>query len=195
VLYLPGEHDASLDGGEAYREAFGPSHYAFDHKGVRFLALDNVSQEGSTLGKAQLAWLASEAARTPRDAPLVIFAHRPLFPLYPDWDWHTTDGPEALALFRDHRFVTVFYGHIHQEHHQTTGLIQHHAATSLIFPLPVPGSQPKRAPLPWDPEHPYRGLGFREVEAHLAGKAPVALRLEIAEQALARFLSAAKVPA
>ena len=59
--------------------------------------------------------------------------------------------------------VTVFYGHIHQEHHFRTGDIAHHAAKSLIFPLPAPGSQPKRAPVPWDPAHPARGLGFREV--------------------------------
>jgi len=57
----------------------------------------------------------------------------------------------------------VFYGHIHQEHHFRTGAIAHHAAQSLIFPLPAPLSQPKRAPVPWDPAHPRRGLGYREV--------------------------------
>jgi hypothetical protein len=34
LRFLPGEHDASLDRGEAYREAFGDPVYAFDHKGV-----------------------------------------------------------------------------------------------------------------------------------------------------------------
>ena len=48
-----------------------------------------------------------------------------------------------------------------------TGHIAHHAAKSLMFPLPAPGSQPKRTPLPWDPARPYSGLGFREVEAEL----------------------------
>jgi hypothetical protein len=66
--------------------------------------------------------------------------------------------------------VTVFYGHIHQEHHFTTGDIPHHAATSLIFPLPAPMSQPKKAPVPWDAAHPRRGLGFREVTAAGAGR-------------------------
>jgi len=28
-------------------------------------------------------------------------------------------------------------------------------------------SQPKRAPLPWDPAQPNKGLGFREVEAEV----------------------------
>ena len=44
-----------------------------------------------------------------------------------------------------------------------TGHIAHHSAKSLIFPLPVAGSQPKRTPIAWDPAEPYRGLGFREV--------------------------------
>ena len=48
-----------------------------------------------------------------------------------------------------------------------TGHIAHHAAKSLIFPLPAPGSQPKRVPVPWDAAAPYKGLGFREVEAEL----------------------------
>ena len=66
-----------------------------------------------------------------------------------------------------HPNVTVFYGHIHQEHHQMTGHIAHHAAKSLIFPLPPPASQPKRDPIRWDPAQPYRGLGYREIEAEM----------------------------
>lgn len=49
-----------------------------------------------------------------------------------------------------------------------TGSVAHHSAKSLIYPLPAPGSQPKRAPLPWDAAQPYRGLGFRSVEAEAA---------------------------
>ena len=51
-----------------------------------------------------------------------------------------------------------------------TGHIAHHSAKSLIFPLPAPGSQPNRAPLPWDASAPYKGLGFREIEAEDVGK-------------------------
>ena len=46
-----------------------------------------------------------------------------------------------------------------------TGHIAHHAAKSLIFPLPAPGSAPKRQPIPWNAAEPYKGLGFRSVEA------------------------------
>lgn len=50
-----------------------------------------------------------------------------------------------------------------------TGHIAHHSAKSLIFALPAPGSQDKRAPLPWNANAPYKGLGFREIQAAHAG--------------------------
>ena len=55
VRFMPGEHDASLDKGEAYKEFFGATHYTFDHKGVHFIALDNVSDPAAKLGDEQLA--------------------------------------------------------------------------------------------------------------------------------------------
>ena len=61
--------------------------------------------------------------------------------------------------------VTVFYGHIHQEHHHNTRHIAHHAAKGLMFPLPAPGSVPVKNPIPWNANQPYKGLGFRSVEA------------------------------
>lgn len=164
VLFMPGEHDASLDRGDAYKEFFGDLHYTFDHKGVHFIALDNVSDPAASIGDAQLAWLAADLAQLPKDAKIVVFAHRPLFDLYPQWDWATRDGAKAVELLMPYANVTVFYGHIHQEHHHMTGHIAHHSAKSLIFPLPAPGSQPKRAPLAWDAEHPYQGLGVREIQ-------------------------------
>src|SRR5881398_2143798 len=160
VRLLAGEHDAALDGGRAFRELFGPTRYTFDHKGVHFIALGNVSDPGASLGQEQLAWLAADIEKQPMDARIVVLAHRPLFDLYPQWDWATRDGAQAVEVLAARPNVTVFYGHIHQEHHHMTGAIAHHSAKSLIFPLPAPGSQPKRTPLPWDAAHPYTGLGF-----------------------------------
>jgi hypothetical protein len=34
----------------------------------------------------------------PAQTPLVVLAHRPLFDLYPDWDWSTKDGARALEI-------------------------------------------------------------------------------------------------
>ena len=178
VRFMPGEHDASLDNGAAFQEFFGPMHYVFDHQGVHFIALDNVSDPAARIGDEQLAWLKADLARLAPDAPIVVLTHRPLFDLAPEWDWATRDGDAALALLLPQKNVTVFYGHIHQEHHHMTGHIAHHAAKSLIFPLPAPGSQPKREPVRWDPAMPFRGLGFRDVASADRG------RLAIAERAL-----------
>jgi len=164
VRFIPGEHDASLDNGEAYREFFGETHYAFEHKGVYFIALDNVSDPGGILGTEQLGWLDTQVVAVPKTAPLVVFAHRPLFNLFPSWDWHTKDGPDAVAILQKHPNVNVFYGHIHQENVHQTGQITHRAARSLVFPLPAPGSVPKKGPLPWDPQSIDHGLGYREVQ-------------------------------
>ncbi|MBC3920656.1 metallophosphoesterase [Undibacterium sp. CY18W] len=164
IRFIPGEHDASLDSGAAFNEYFGASSYSFDHKGVHFIALDNVSDAGARIGEKQLAWLQADLARQAKDAPIVLFTHRPLFDLVPKWDWATRDGAQAVSLLMPYTNVTVFYGHIHQEHHHMTGHIPHHAAKSLIFPLPAPGSQDKRTPLPWKPDAPFQGLGFREVD-------------------------------
>jgi hypothetical protein len=161
--FIPGEHDASLDHGEAFHELFGDAHYAFDHEGFHFVALDNVSAPTSSVGAAQLEWLRGDLAQVSHDTPLVVLAHRPLFDLFPAWDWATRDGSSVLAALEPFSSVTVLYGHVHQEHHHATGHIQHHAGRSLVFPLPAPGSVPKKAPVPWDPEHPFAGLGSREV--------------------------------
>jgi len=165
VRYMAGEHDASLDRGEAWKEFFGKTYYTFDHKGVHFVCLDNVSDPAARIGDEQLDWLRDDLARQDKDARIVVFTHRPLFDLMPQWDWATRDGARAIELLMPFRHVTVFYGHIHQEHHHATAHIEHHSAKSLIFPLPAPGSQPKREPIRWDAAQPYRGLGYREVAA------------------------------
>jgi hypothetical protein len=165
VRFIPGEHDASLDNGAAFKEFFGETHYSFDHKGVHFITLDNVSDPGARIGDTQLEWFKNDLAKQGKDARIVVFTHRPLFDLVPKWDWATRDGDKAIALMMPYKNVTVFYGHIHQEHHHQTAHIAHHAAKSLIFPLPAPGSQEKRTPLPWDASAPNKGLGFREIKA------------------------------
>jgi len=167
LRFMPGEHDASLDRGQAWMEFFGPTHYSFDHKGVHFVVLDNVSDPAARIGEAQLAWMKGDLDKQSKDAPIVVLTHRPLFDLMPQWDWATRDGKQAIDLLMPYRNVTVFYGHIHQEHHHTTGHIAHHSARSLIFPLVAPGSRPKREPIPWDAAQPYRGLGFRGIEAEV----------------------------
>jgi len=164
IRFMPGEHDAGLDKGEAFQEYFGKTHYSFDHKGVHFIVIDNVSDPTSSIGEGQLQWLGDTLKPLDKESRIVIFTHRPLFDLYPQWDWWTRDGAKAIELLLPYKHVTVFYGHIHQENHHMTGQIPHHAAKGLMFPLPAPGSLPKRVPIPWDPAEPYKGLGYRAIE-------------------------------
>lgn len=168
---VPGEHDAGLDGGTLFRETFGPTHYAFDHKGVHFVALDNVSRARPELGAEQVAWLRRDLARFPRTAPIVVFTHRPLFDLKPEWEWFTSDGDEALRVLAPFENVTVLYGHIHREDDRVVGGARHHAARSLIFAFPDPAATEEKKPMPFEPEHPFANLGERVIRVE-PGRAP-----------------------
>lgn len=172
VRIFAGEHDASLDRGEVYLEVFGGAlHYAFDHKGVHFIVLDNTSDPAPILGAKQIEWLKADLARQALDAPIVVLTHRPLFALYPQWDWDTRDGAQAIDALKAYKNVTVFYGHIHHEHHARTGHIEHHAAMSTMFPLGAVGQVPQKTQLPWDAAQPFKGLGYRAVNVAAAGAA------------------------
>src|SRR2546426_3297899 len=91
-----GEHDASLDRGDAYQQFFGKLNYTFDHKGVHFIVLDNVSDPGAIVGESQIGWLKADLKQQKADARIVVLTHRPLFDLYPDWDWATRDGSSVI---------------------------------------------------------------------------------------------------
>ena len=174
VHAIPGIHDAALDNGAVFQEFFGDTYYAFSHKGVRFIALDNASDPQGRLGDAQLAWLKKSLATTSKETKIVVFAHRPLFELAPQWGWNTPDGAQALALLAPFANASVFYGQIHQELHYRTGNVNHHAAKSLAFAYPAPGSQEYLLPLPWDASASVKRLGYRAVTA-LSGKGTFAV--------------------
>ena len=163
--HVPGEHDAALDGGVLFRENFGETHYSFDHRGVHFVALDNVSLGKPIVGAAQTAWLKSDLARYPKTAPIIVFTHRPLFDLRADWEWFTADGDTVMNVLGSYDNVTVLYGHIHRADHHVTGKIQHHAARSLIFAFPDPTVTADKKPLPFDAVQPFRNLGIRKVRS------------------------------
>ena len=172
VRYFAGEHDAALDRGEAYLEVFGGQlHYTFDHKGIHFIVLDNISDPAPILGAKQIAWLKDDLAKQRADQPIVVLTHRPLFSMSPQWDWATRDGQQAIDLLMPFKNVTVFYGHIHHEHHHNTGHIQHHASMAVMFPLSPLGTMVNKTQLPWDAAQPYKGLGWRSVQATAGGGA------------------------
>jgi len=165
VYQVPGEHDAGLDGGDLYRNVFGPTSYSFDHKGFHFIALDNVSRAKPEVGSEQRAWLAKDLARFPKTAPIVVFTHRPLFDLRPDWEWFTRDGDEVMALLAPYENVTVLYGHIHREHEQAIGSAKLYAARSLCFAFPDPQGAADKKAIPFDKAEPFKNLGIRQLQA------------------------------
>src|SRR5260370_14036761 len=118
VRFLPGENDASLDKGEAFKEFFGATHWTFDHKGVHFITLDNVSDPTAKLGDEQLAWLAADLKQRKPDHRIVRLTHRPLFALVPTWDWATPDGAQPIERLSANRSPVRCYAHIQHENHR-----------------------------------------------------------------------------
>jgi hypothetical protein len=169
LYHVPGEHDAGLDQGILFREHFGETHYSFDHKGVHFIALDNVSRSKPEVGAEQVAWLKNDLSRFSKTAPIVVFTHRPLFDLRPDWEWFTSDGDDVMNLLAPFDNVTVLYGHIHRDDEHTEGHVKHYAARSLIFAFPDPASTAEKKPIAFDKEHPFKNLGLKQVEASRNG--------------------------
>jgi len=155
IFYVPGEHDVT-DQGKLYLERYGKGTrgsgwYSFDSHGVHFIGLVNamVQVDGGlgTLGAEQLKWLADDLRSLPYSTPIVVFAHIPLWAVYPQWGWGTRDSEQALALLRRFGSVSVLNGHIHQTIQKIEGNITFHTAMSTAFPQPAPGSAPSPGPM------------------------------------------------
>jgi hypothetical protein len=181
---VPGENDSALDGGTLYREHFGESHYSFDHKGVHFVALDNVSRGHPEVGTEQLAWLKADLARFPKTAPIIVFTHRPLFDLKPEWEWFTADGDAVMNALAPYENVTVLYGHIHRHDLHQVGKVTHYAARSLIFAFNDPATNDDKKQLPFDQNDPFKELGIRLIGAQ--GRSDPAPPLEVADVVLTK---------
>lgn len=154
IFYVPGEHDIATDDGAMYHERFGKGTtgrgwYSFTHKDVHFVGLNNCLQIDAMgdLGAEQLAWLKADLGSLSSSTPIVIFAHIPLWMVYPQWGWGTQDGAEALSYLKRFGSVTVLNGHIHQVVQKVEGNVAFHTATSTAFPQPVPGQAPHPGPM------------------------------------------------
>jgi len=170
VFYVPGEHDNSVDDGKLYLERYGKGAkgkgwYSFDHKGVHFAGLVNsAALEGmGKLGSDQLEWLAADLKGRSSSTPLVLFAHLPLWTVYPDWGWGTQDSEQALGYVKRFGSVTVLNGHIHQVMQKVEGNVAFHTAMSTAFPQPAPGSAPAPGPMKVPAGQLRSVLGIRDV--------------------------------
>jgi hypothetical protein len=170
VFYVPGEHDNSVDDGKLYLERYGKNAkgkgwYSFDHKGVHFVGLVNsAALEGmGKLGADQLEWLEADLKARSSSTPLVLFAHLPLWSVYPTWGWGTQDSEQALSYAKRFGSVTVLNGHIHQVMQKVEGNLAFYTAMSTAFPQPAPGSAPAPGPMVVPAERLRSVLGVREV--------------------------------
>ena len=175
VFYVPGEHDVLNDGGKLYRERYlknieakGSGWYSFNKNGVHFIGLVNVLdlQAGGLgqLGDEQLTWLEQDVKGLSAETPIVVFAHIPLWTVYPQWGWGTSDSERALSYLKRFGSVTVLNGHIHQVLQKVEGNVTFHTAMSTAFPQPAPGTAPSPGPMKVPAEKLRSLLGLTSVQ-------------------------------
>ena len=183
IFYVPGEHDVLGDNGKKYLNRFGKNTkgsgwYSFDHKGVHFIGLVNVTdikENGlGVLGNEQLEWLENDLKGRSSSTPIVIFAHIPLWTVYPEWGWGTSESAQALGYLKRFGSVTVLNGHIHQTMKKVEGHVTFHTAMSTAFPQPEPGKAPKPGPMKVDAGKLRDYLGITEV-SYTEGKGALAV--------------------
>jgi 3',5'-cyclic AMP phosphodiesterase CpdA len=185
VFYVPGEHDVINDGGKLFRERYlksvegkGSGWYSFNKNGVHFIGLVNVLnlQAGGLgqLGDEQLEWLEDDVKGLSAETPIVVFAHIPLWAVYPKWGWGTDDGERALGYLKRFGSVTVLNGHIHQVLQKVEGNVTFHTAMSTAFPQPEPGKGPNPGPLTVPSEKLRSMLGLTSVQ-YKQGKSALAV--------------------
>jgi 3',5'-cyclic AMP phosphodiesterase CpdA len=170
VFYVPGEHDFSIDDGKEYMERYGRmakgnGWYSFNHKDIHFVGLSNVAAVDGLgkLGADQLAWLESDLKGQPSSRPVVVFAHIPLWSVYPEWGWATEDSAQALGYLKRFGSVTVMNGHVHQVMRKVEGQVTFHTAMSTAFPQPAPGAAKSAGPMKVDDGVLRSVLGITEV--------------------------------
>ena len=172
IFYVPGEHDVLNDNGQQFLERYGKGSkgagwYSFDKKGVHFIGLVNVVNLKAgglgTLGQEQLEWLEDDVRPLQPSTPMVVFAHIPLWSVYPEWGWGTDDSAQALSYLKKFGSVTVLNGHIHQTMQKVEGNVTFHTAASTAFPQPAPGKADSPGPMKVPAEQLKSVLGITDV--------------------------------
>jgi Icc protein len=175
TFYVPGEHDILEDDGKSYLQRFGKGTHgegwhSFDQNGVHFVGLVNVVDLKAgglgTLGDEQLEWLEKDIRSLTSSTPIVVFAHIPLWSVYPEWGWGTDDSARALSSLKRFGSVSVLNGHIHQVMQKVEGHVTFHTAMSTAFPQPAPGSAPSPGPMKVPEDQLRKLLGLSRISFH-----------------------------
>ena len=172
VFFVPGEHDVLNDDGAMFRERYaknskGAGWYSFNKNGAHFIGLVNVMNLKAgglgTLGHEQLEWLEDDVKAVKHSTPIVVFAHIPLWTVYPQWGWGTDDSAQALSYLKKFGSVTVLNGHIHQTMQKVEGNVTFHTAYSTAFPQPAPGKAEGPGPMKVPADQLRNVLGITDV--------------------------------
>lgn len=193
-MFIPGEHDWYLDMGDKWNQLFGESPWVKDHKGVRMIGLNTVghapdywtakgmspeermghmealdgSQAGpwSGLGQAQLEWLSTTLSDWPKDQPVLIFSHTPLYEYYPGWNFWVRDWRKVHEIILPFQNLTNVHGHVHQPlYHEVDGVrFIGQLATSWPWPYAPEGVPALTKPMiRVDPGDPFDGVGWGQL--------------------------------
>ena len=178
IFFVPGEHDMLNDDGKSFLERYGKQTkghgwYSFEKKGVHFIGLVNVMNLKAgglgSLGSEQLEWLEGDVKHLKSSTPIIVFAHIPLWSVYPQWGWGTDDSAQALSYLKKFGSVTVLNGHIHQTMQKVEGNVTFHTACSTAFPQPAPGKAEGPGPMKVPAEQLRSVLGITNV-TYVRGK-------------------------
>ena len=166
VKWVIGEHDFYLDMGEYWQKKVSPLYYSFDHKGVHFVVLnsiltydewinrwstpeermqnmarlDNPNGSPFMVKDEQIAWLKKDLKNIPKDTPIVVMSHSPLYKIFKPWNFWTEDSEKVQAVLAPFDKVTVLHGHVHQILYNQIGNITFQAMMSTAWPWPYPVS-------------------------------------------------------
>ena len=180
---VPGEHDVLEEDGKSYLNRFGKGAkgdgwYSFNAGGVHFIGLVNVMNLQAnglgSLGNDQLEWLEDDVKNVTASTPIVVFAHVPLWMVYKEWGWGTSDGAQALSYLKKFGSVTVLNGHIHQVMQKVEGSVAFHTARATAFPQPAPGTAKSPGPMVVPAGELKEYLGIANVSL-VSSKAPLAI--------------------
>lgn len=199
-FFIPGEHDWYYDMGDYWQQVFGRSPWSMDHKGMHLVGLNTVGQgpdywsasrmspeqrmfhmsildnnvtgPWAGLGPEQLKWLADDLASQPKDRPIVVFSHNPLYEYYPPWNFWVRDWREVQEILKPFQNVTNIHGHTHQVLYNEVGTMRSIGMLATSWPWPyapegVPPLTRKMARV--DPGDPFDGVGWGKLSAD-AGK-------------------------
>jgi Icc protein len=200
-VFIPGEHDWYLDMGKKWEALFGKSPWAFDHKGVRIIGLDTVSRaadywtakkmtpkermghmsglDGTVagawagVGRDQLQWLQQNLSSWPKDRPVLIFTHNPLYEYYPPWNFWVRDWREVQEILKSYTNVTNVHGHTHQVLYNELGKMRSIGmlATSWTWPY-APEGVPAltKCKVRVDPGDHFDGVGWSQLTVTAANR-------------------------